>query len=355
MRLSLFLCLTLFVAGCGKIGDPLPPIPRAPLIVNELTAVQRGTRIVISFPLTRTPRSAKLGRIAIFRLIEPSDAPLGLAPDAFSERSSVIYEIPGDAVPTTRSTITYDDTITLSPNQSLSRYRYAVRLVSANGPAADFSNYAIITPVVDIAKPPGRLLTSVSQSDISVSWVAPLQNEAGTTPASIAGYNIYRRTDGPLLRLNAQPLTDTAYSDRTFQFGTKYEYLVRALSLPAGGGTAVQAIESNDSDVVTVTPKDTFAPVAPDSIKIASVNGIVSMFWPSNPEPDLAGYLIYRSEDESAQPAKWQKLTPRVHAPTTFRDDKVVVGKKYFYQITAVDTSGNESARSATVSEVVNP
>lgn len=355
MRLSLFLCLTLFVAGCGKIGDPLPPIPRAPLIVSDLTAVQRGTHIVISFPLTRTPRSAKLGRIAIFRLIEPSEAPLGLAPESFSERSSVIYEIPEDAVPAARSTITYEDTITLSANQSLSRYRYAVRLVSANGPAADFSNYAIITPVVEVAKPPRDLLTRVSQNDISVSWTAPLQNETGTTPANIVGYNIYRRTDGPLLRLNAQPLTDIAYSDRAFQFGTKYEYLVRALSLPAGGATSAQAIESNDSEVVSVIPKDTFAPVAPDSIKIASVNGIVSMFWPSNPEPDLAGYLIYRSEDESAPPAKWLKLTPRVHTPTTFRDEKVTVGKKYFYQITAVDSSGNESPRSATVSEVVNP
>jgi endoglucanase len=88
---------------------------------------------------------------------------------------------------------------------------------------------------------------------------------------------------------------------------------------------------------------------------VASINAIVSLFWPSNSEPDLAGYNIYRSEDESLPPEQWLKLTPRLHTPTTFRDDKVQVGKKYYYQLTAVDTSGNESARSVTISETVNP
>ncbi len=324
-------------------------------MVSDLTAIQRGTRIIISFPLTRPPGSGKLGRISIYRLIEAADAPLGLAQEEFSARSTIISEIPGEAIPAARTSITYQDMITPSPNSSLSRYRYAVRLVSANGVVADFSNYAITTPVIDVAKPPAGLQTEVRQSEISITWVAPSENEPGTSPANVAGYNLYRRTDGDPKRLNAQPLVEPSYLDRSFQFGMKYEYFVRTLSTATAGGTLSEAIESNDSRVVGVIPKDTFAPGPPDSIKIASINGIVSMFWPSNPEPDLAGYLIYRSENENASAAQWLKLTPRLHTPTTFRDDKVVVGKKYYYRVTAVDTSGNESARSISVAEEVNP
>ena len=64
---------------------------------------------------------------------------------------------------------------------------------------------------------------------------------------------------------------------------------------------------------------------------------------------------IYRADDEDAPPDKWIKLNPQLHKTASFRDERVQVGKKYFYQITAVDAYGNESARSETVSETVAP
>jgi hypothetical protein len=340
--------------ACGKVGDPLPPVPKAPLIVNELTAAQRGTHIVLSFPLTRTPRSQRLGQISVYRLIEPGDAPMGLPQEAFASRATIIYQMPGGAILQGTSVITYEDQLAMATQQSPSRLRYAVRLVSPTGVAADFSNYAVIAPVTEIAKPPANVKTTVTQHEITITWAAPSGNETGAAPSNVAGYNIYRKNGGAFAKLNAQPLTENSYSDRSFSFGVKYEYLVRALSVPPGGGVAA-AIESNDSDGASVTPKDVFPPEAPESIKIASIGGIVSMFWPSNAEPDLAGYLIYRSEDANAPREKWVKLTPRVYSPTTFRDDKVAAGKTYYYQISAVDTSGNEGPRSAVVSETVNP
>jgi hypothetical protein len=353
IKLALLLCVSLGLAACGKVGDPLPPVPKAPLIVNELNAIQRGTSIVLTFPLTRTPRSSRLAQISIYRLIEPADAPLGLSPESFDSRSTIIYQMPGDAISAGTSVISYEDPIALI-QQGPSRLRYAVRLVTRNGVAADLSNYAVITPVTAIAKPPANVRAAVTQNDISVTWSAPAANELGDAAANVAGYNIYRKSDSGLVKLNPQPLAETTYSDRTFAFGTRYEYLVRALSL-LPGETLATAIESNDSETAGVVPKDTFPPVAPESIKIASINGIVSMFWPSNPEPDLAGYLLYRSEDGNAPPERWLKLTPRVHTPTTFRDEKVIVGKTYYYQISAIDSSGNEGPRSVAVAETVNP
>jgi fibronectin type 3 domain-containing protein len=80
---------------------------------------------------------------------------------------------------------------------------------------------------------------------------------------------------------------------------------------------------------------------------------MVSLFWPLSAEPDVVGYNVYRAEDENVPPEKWVKLNPELHKTASFRDDKVEVGKKYFYQITAVDAYSNESARSETVSETV--
>ena len=119
--------------------------------------------------------------------------------------------------------------------------------------------------------------------------------------------------------------------------------------------------EDNDTflgcygDPLAHTPKDTFPPVAPGPVTIASIGGIVSLFWPLNQETDIAGYNLYRAEQENTPPEKWIKLNPQLHRTASFRDDRVQVGKQYFYQITAVDIYGNESARSATVSETVNP
>src|SRR5450432_2444440 len=41
----------LFTAGCGYIGEPLPPLANVPARVTDLTAVQRGPRILVQFTI----------------------------------------------------------------------------------------------------------------------------------------------------------------------------------------------------------------------------------------------------------------------------------------------------------------
>ena len=360
LRLSvpLSLCLSLFLSACGKIGDPLPPIPRAPLIIDELTVAQQGTQLVLTFPIVRTPRSAKLQRVDIYRLIEPGDGPPGLTQESFSTRATIIASIEGDEIPLNRSIITHEDSLDVKSAIRNSRYRYAVRLVTTGGVAADFSNYAIITPLFDLALPPTSLQAKQSENLIEITWSAPAENVSGTTPANIAAYNIYRRladSKEPPVKLNASPLQELRFVDRGFQFGTNYEYIVRGLSLLPGNASLASAIECDASPPLIYTPKDTFPPGAPQSVTIASINGIVSLFWPLNTEPDVVGYNIYRADDDKTPPDKWVKLNLQLHKTASFRDERVQVGKQYFYQITAVDSSGNESPRSTIVSETVAP
>ncbi len=350
---SAILIATLLFTACGKIGDPLPPIPRAPLIIEELSVTQQGTQLVLSFPLVRGRNSPKLQRIDVYRLIESVNDPAGLSREAFSERARVVTSI--EQIPAQTSTITYRDPLDLKTTARNQRYRYAIRLVNAAGQAADFSNYASAVPLLDLSLPPANLKATQREKEIELNWSPPSANESGTTPANVAAYNLYRRVGESVVKLNAEPIGQPRFIDRNFAFGTDYQYTVRALSLLPGNTALSAAIESNESLPLVHTPKDTFPPVAPGPVTIASIGGIVSLFWPLNQETDIAGYNLYRAAEENTPPEKWIKLNPQLHKTASFRDDRVQVGKPYFYRITAVDIYGNESQRSTTVSETVNP
>lgn len=354
LPLSLSLCLSVFLAACGKIGPPLPPIRHTPLHIEELSVEQRGAQLILSFPFTRTSRM-RLQRIDVYRLVEPPDAPMGLPIETFSERASVVYSILADDIPLDGSGVVYNDALDVKSELQNKRCRYAVRMFNTAGQAADFSNYAMIEPIFNLALPPAGLKAKQVETQVEITWDPPAGNMNETSPANVAGYNIYRRQGGSFYKVNADPLREPRFIDRSFQFGANYQYMVRSLSFKPGAASLSESIESDGSQPLDYTPKDTFPPAPPKPITIASINSMVSLFWPLNAEPDVVGYNIYRTEDEGVPPEKWVKLNPEPHRTASFRDDRAQVGKKYFYQITAVDAYGNESARSETVSETVAP
>jgi len=65
--------------------------------------------------------------------------------------------------------------------------------------------------------------------------------------------------------------------------------------------------------------------------------------WAINVEPDLAGYRVYRA---SARDQKGELLTHELLPTPSFRDSSVQRGQSYWYTVTAVDRSGNESGPS---------
>lgn len=358
--LPLVVLLVTMLSACGKIGDPLPPIPRAPLIIDDLKVAQEGGRIVLRFPLVRSGQTREIDRVDVYRLIESGTDPAGLPVEVFAGRASIIASIPASQIPLTRSAATYVDPLELGSIVRGVRYRYAVRTVNRNGAAADLSNYAMITPLSDVAAPPVGIRANQTEREIIVTWQAPPLNANGTSPVNLSGYNIYRRTagnDAPPARLNRDPITETSFSDRAFQFGLSYEYQVRAISQPPGmaGVEKSVAIESDESQLLLHQARDSFAPAAPTSVTIASVNRIVSLFWPLNTETDIAGYHIYRADEENAPPTEWRRLDTQLHLTGSWRDNRVTVGKTYFYRVTAVDRFDNESLPSAIVSETVLP
>jgi fibronectin type 3 domain-containing protein len=170
---------------------------------------------------------------------------------------------------------------------------------------------------------------------------------------NLLGYNVYRVeeaqdqiSDSPI---NSGLVSGTQYSDKNFKFGETYRYVVRAVSLGTGGSP----VESLNSNSITMAPRDTFPPSAPSSITIAAAPGRLSLFFPANPEPDVAGYNIYRSTDANLSKDQWARLNSELLTRTTFQDERVESGRRYFYYLTAVDQAGNVSPLSEVVSETV--
>jgi hypothetical protein len=300
-----------------------------------------------------------ISRVDIYRLTERRDQEPVLDADDYGETAQLIGFLERSTIETQAKTLgnlRFADAVNLTNAKDLSitRLRYAVRYVNKRGQAAAFSNTVAVEPAPGIAMPPTELsVRGGAQNAITISWTPPAGNADGASPASVAGYNVYRRSakrdfGGELL--NSEPVTGTSFTDDKFQYLVDYLYFVRALSQGANG-----LIESADSVPVSVTPVDRFPPSAPDPVSIASANGTISLFWPSSSETDVIGYNVYRASSAEALDKDYIKLNDQPVNTVTFRDDRIVIDQTYFYRVTAVDRFNNESARSRIVSEVAHP
>jgi len=342
--------------NCGKRRPPLPPIERVQQRTELLSGVQRGNQVILTWPAPLRNASdvsvQSIRRIDVYRLAEKPRAPLGLTEEEFATRSTLIGSVTYDEIKKGGEVLTYTDSLELAGEPT--RLRYAIRYVNAAGQRAAFSNFLLLEPAARISQPPTMITTGkeVSEDAITIAWQPPVANIDGSTPVNLLGYNVYRVTgqDSESSQpINDAPISGTQYEDRNFKFGETYRYTVRAVSLGTEGGQ----VESVNSNSISVSPIDTFAPSAPASITVAAAPGRLSIFFPANPEPDIAGYNIYRSSDPDLPKESWNKLNPALLTRTTFQDEKVESGRRYYYYLTAVDQAGNVSPFSEVVSETV--
>lgn len=338
--------------SCGKRKPPLPPLPKVSQRA-EIGGFQRGNKVILSWKLPEKNAPANdvqhIKRVDIYRLAERVTSPLTLSEQEFAARSVLIASVNIRDKDFGPNPYTYTDTLQVAGQTS--RLRYAVRYVNASGQKAAFSNFLVIEPAAKVASEPTSLRAEVTQDSIDLEWAAPAANADGTTPVNLVGYNIYRsgsRTQAGRL-LNKIPVRDARYSDETFEFDKDYFYFVRAVS----SGTGDSPTESTESNIVEAKPKDTFPPSPPASITIAASPASISLFFPPNPESDVVGYKIFRSEDGSIPKADWKLLTANYQDANTFQDTSVESGKTYFYYVTAVDKFNNESEPSEVVSDKI--
>jgi rhamnogalacturonan endolyase len=92
---------------------------------------------------------------------------------------------------------------------------------------------------------------------------------------------------------------------------------------------------------------DTTAPLAPTGLSATAGDGTVSLDWNNNSESDLDGYNIYRSTTSGSG---YGQLNGSLLSSSNYTDNSVTNGATYYYVVTAVDASSNESNYSSEVS-----
>jgi hypothetical protein len=350
-RLNLFLFLlslsTLFIA-CGKRKPPLPPIEKVSQKV-EISGFQRGNQIRLSWimPNRNAPDGSVLNisRADIYRLAEPINSTETLNEEEFSNRSTLIASLPITDADFARKNLNYYDTLQFA-GQNI-RLRYAIRFVNSAGSKAAFSNFLLIEPIAKVANFPSLSPVRVTQDDMLLEWKSPETNIDGSKPVNMIGFNIYRASakEETAKLINQTPVTSNEFADKNFEFEMNYRYFVRTVSL----GANAEPVESQESNIIEILPKDTFPPNSPNSLTIAATPNSISIFFVPNSERDLAGYKVFRSTDKE----NWQLQTENLLQTTTFQDTKIESGKTYYYYLIAVDKFGNESEKSEIVSEIV--
>jgi fibronectin type 3 domain-containing protein len=356
---SIFLCL----AGCGAPGEPTPPTPPVPTAITDLSAHQAGDGVELSFTLpARSISGEKLSSPPAVEILRGA-VKTGSAADGKSLR--VVYTIPGALVEdyVARGRVRFIDPI--SPEETKAHpgeaVTYIVRTRASQKRASADSN-AISVQVFPVPAPIGTVETRVTESAVELTWPVPASTSAGEPLSAITGYRIYRADVKPSTSSSPEVVPQgkaeshsallgssetNSYRDTNFVFDQTYTYTVRTVIQVEG-----HEVESSDSPPVKVTPRDTFPPSAPQDLVAALFPGavpgelLVELSWSINLETDLAGYRVYRSEQEGT---RGELLTVDLLPTPAVRDTSVKPGRRYWYIVTAVDRAGNESAPSAPV------
>jgi fibronectin type 3 domain-containing protein len=361
---------SIFLAGCGAPGEPTPPTPVVPMPVTDLTARQDGDGAQLSFTLpTSAVGGSKLASPPAVEVVRGALQPNG-SPDYKTFR--VVDTIPGALVDNYRSDGGVRFTDPIAPEETKAHpggaVAYLVRTRASQTRASADSNVVSLR-VFPVPERIASVEAHVTESAVELSWPAPMRTSAGDPLSAVTGYRIYRTelaTAAVPSSAQAMPLKKggstasalassevNSYSDTSFSFDRTYVYVVRSV-IPVEGGE----LESSESQPVTVTPRDTFPPAAPQGLVGAVLPGatpgtlVVDLSWSISLETDLAGYRVYRSEQEGT---KGQALNPELLPTPAIRDTSVEPGHRYWYSVTAVDHAGNESAGSVPVAIEVTP
>ena len=189
-------------------------------------------------------------------------------------------------------------------------------------------------------------------------------------------YRIYRKSADTNAEVKVADLacSDHRFEDQAIEWQKAYEYRMTVVTVielepkvhpcpvpqkeNAQNTVPIECLdvgsaEGEDSPPQKVFTKDIYPPAVPTGLQaVYSGPGqapFIDLLWAPVTDADLAGYNVYRRENEG-RPAK---INGDLVKTPAFRDTAVRPGKTYAYSVSAVDERGNESPRSEEASETV--
>jgi len=296
--LLLFLALA---AGCGKVGDPRPPIVRTPQLVGDLSVSQTGYNVTLTWTnpshyVDGNP-ATDLSEIRILRngvvvATEPVKGPGQIQTTQIDIRNSLDADL-----------------------------NFAVQVGTQRGRASPVSSAVAIHPV-DVPGVPRGLTAVFDQLRISLDWQPPDRN------ADLVGGYTVRRGDRPTTDFVQSP----HFEDASYENDKVYTYTVLAVR------GANERIPGAAGAMVNVTATDTRPPATPGGLRFEPFEMGLILQWTANTERDLKEHLVFRSD----QPEPVCRGRAALCTDSSYRSGLT-------YRLAAEDTSGNRSPLSEPV------
>jgi len=350
MALLVLVLLLPALVGCGTPGPPQPPSLNLPDRVEDLAAVRTGNRVKLTWTMPRRNTDKLLIKAGVTAQICRRET------DSNCTAAGKLNVQPGQSA-------SFEESLPAALAAGAPRpLTYTVELQNRNGRSAGFSNSAIVlageapAPVIGLA-------AEVRKSGVVLRWNAP---EGGAF-----AIRIHRRLltpppakehSGPLApppepidqNLLVDPDKGRAI-DTAITIGNTYQYSAQRLARVEADGHMVE-LPGEISAPIKVEAQDVFPPAVPTGLAAVATPGeagaapSIDLNWEPNTEPDLAGYYVYRREDETP----WQRVSgEQPVVGQAYRDAAVLSGHTYRYAVSAVDGGGHESGRSAEARETM--
>lgn len=327
MRAGLLLiatCYSAWLAGCGYVGDPLPPALNIPVPPSSLRVQQKADKLVVEFEVSGLTTEQTL-----LRRLGKLDVRIGPGETQPADLSR--WEAQAQPVET-QWTGTPGKVYLEIPAGRWVNQRIVVGARVAS-PQGRWSEWVTTGPLVVVPplERPQQLTATVVAGGIQLTWAC-----AASSPV---GYRVFRRQLPGDKWLQQVTTNECGWLDAEVEHGVSYAYRIQAVSTVPGS-----AAESEPSVEIETTMIDRFPPATPTGVRAVATPAAVELSWDANFEKDLACYRVYRSEDGR----DWKPVAECIGTPA-YQDRQIETQREYLYAITAVDLRGNESARSEAI------
>lgn len=296
------------VAAELRVPDMVPP--KAPL---GLKAAPSGKNS-ISISWDKSPESDLIG-YNVYR---------GSAPDKL-ERANMEF-VPKDKPQYVDNGIVSGET-----------YFYSISAVDVS-----MNESVLIDPPFKVVAPdsippqfPMGVFALAEDGRVSVSWARRMESD-------VAGFKLFRSFDenGKYEQIGEKISKDqTSYVDEPVVNGKKLWYYLTAFDESGN--------ESEPSGKVMALPFDQVPPAEPSAPAGTPGDKKVELSWSAGPETDLKGYFVWRATVSAS--GEYQLISGEAPLPVnklSFTDAGLKTGIDYWYRISAIDTSENESRKS---------